>query len=75
VLTHSFERNLARLFAQVPARIIRLGLPAMSEHHTIYGFHLDAAGYAVRTGRSCKVSMPRYANLPEPWQKASCHPP
>ena len=30
VLTRSFERNLARPFAQVPARIVRLGLPAMA---------------------------------------------
>jgi peptidoglycan/LPS O-acetylase OafA/YrhL len=30
VLTRSFERNLAHPFAQVPVRIVRLGLPAMA---------------------------------------------
>jgi peptidoglycan/LPS O-acetylase OafA/YrhL len=30
VLTHSFERNLARPLAQVPARIVRLGVPAIA---------------------------------------------
>jgi peptidoglycan/LPS O-acetylase OafA/YrhL len=30
VLTRSFERNLGRPFAHVPARIVRLGLPAMA---------------------------------------------